>query len=1088
MKELELALAKIEDRLIVFEQKLLDSRVARQERRATGGPCWRCGAVACCRWYSSPEHGPRSLCCPCHEVTVGGPCCRCGREKCISWYTGEKGSRTLCYNCYNQTRRPERKRRQRGRTVTEPDTAGSSGTKRKRPVRVGSEEMEEGGGEQRSQGDPVAGERRRASHAGRNKGGVSGSGTSRAPCNKESANGQEYVYEGEDPLLELDVMDVIGLFEAEENSARHRRAERQKAAAERKTQAETDSAEDSRSDDHGRSYRTSGPNVRGRGRENRHEEIGAMGEGNLAARAGVPRVHHAFPSAGDSEPGAVSVGEQGVEFGDCLLFEEFLAERRQEEGSGTGMETETEPETAQPEGGTEILYGRFYRVTGDFLGQAAVEHFSAGPGRAPQDDRSDWQDRCMGRMLERLWAQKEPAFAGWEDEARKGNKKRITLEDIPESPRSHSAAVRAAERRTPEELVAEHGSASAAAFWAVLEERKKAMKSQIEGFEFTIMNLTGSADGLSGQADTLGGASESGPAEIGGGSSCRAAFEGAGKGCILAHAPGCGKTLLGWALFWWLRRLYPGLRCLTLAPASVLEVWEHQRPVLMNTYHVGPAQGLRTGDVTEQEAGTNFARCLRDLREWAEKGDGMLLLSNERMRVLLTAAAATAPEVTRLLLEAPDVVFFDEAHNLRNDKTRLHQYIQYLRTPRRVLLTGTPFNNSFEELWTLLYFAQPDTMLRWGAHELRSAGGALTEVQARRAFLEVAKRERRALNAILAQVVHSSAKRAAAPSGGALTHTDMVVTLNMTSEQAGYYKAVGAGQAKRSSGGAEVGRMDDGSGAEAATGGNLFSMEHLLSVACVHPAALPPFKYEDLCSEEPSLPAYSDDVSISRSCKTLVLSWLVARVRATGRVVVFGVNVEPLRVIARGLLAHFPDWEMGQEIVHIDGAVSQSVRRERREWFNDPRSRAVVLLATVETCGEGVDLSGGTHAVLLQPVWNPTVNEQLIGRLVRPGQKGHVYILRLICCRSQENHIHERAVQKEQTRRDLFSPSGGMGDQVGPGVPSRHITNEGPLSTAAAHAPFVDSLRQLVDGKGRPIVADVIDYESLFKGKGMELQ
>lgn len=77
------------------------------------------------------------------------------------------------------------------------------------------------------------------------------------------------------------------------------------------------------------------------------------------------------------------------------------------------------------------------------------------------------------------------------------------------------------------------------------------------------------------------------------------------------------------------------------------------------------------------------------------------------------------------------------------------------------------------------------------------------------------------------------------------------------------------------------------------------------------------------------MPACSDDVSLSRSCKTLVVSWLVARVRATGRVVVFGKNVEPLKVIARGLLARFPDWEMGQEIVHIDGDVSRSVRKER---------------------------------------------------------------------------------------------------------------------------------------------------------------
>lgn len=119
-------------------------------------------------------------------------------------------------------------------------------------------------------------------------------------------------------------------------------------------------------------------------------------------------------------------------------------------------------------------------------------------------------------------------------------------------------------------------------------------------------------------------------------------------------------------------------------------------------------------------------------------------------------------------------------------------------------------------------------MLRWAAQELRSAGGAQTEPEARRAFLERyttlllggceasdAKRRRRELKATIAHVIHTRAKRAAAPSGRALAHTDVVVTLNMTSEQAGYYAALSAGRVKGTSGDSEGNGTDKGRRAEA---------------------------------------------------------------------------------------------------------------------------------------------------------------------------------------------------------------------------------------------------------------------------------
>jgi ATP-dependent DNA helicase len=50
----------------------------------------------------------------------------------------------------------------------------------------------------------------------------------------------------------------------------------------------------------------------------------------------------------------------------------------------------------------------------------------------------------------------------------------------------------------------------------------------------------------------------------------------------------------------------------------------------------------------------------------------------------------------------------DEAHRLKNFNCRLIRELRSLRTENRLLLTGTPLQNSLTELWSLLNFILPD--------------------------------------------------------------------------------------------------------------------------------------------------------------------------------------------------------------------------------------------------------------------------------------------------------------------------------------------------------------------------------------------
>lgn len=57
------------------------------------------------------------------------------------------------------------------------------------------------------------------------------------------------------------------------------------------------------------------------------------------------------------------------------------------------------------------------------------------------------------------------------------------------------------------------------------------------------------------------------------------------------------------------------------------------------------------------------------------------------------------------------VVIIDEAHRLKNRNCKLLEELRTLDMEHRVLLTGTPLQNSVEELFSLLNFLEPSTFI-----------------------------------------------------------------------------------------------------------------------------------------------------------------------------------------------------------------------------------------------------------------------------------------------------------------------------------------------------------------------------------------
>jgi len=59
------------------------------------------------------------------------------------------------------------------------------------------------------------------------------------------------------------------------------------------------------------------------------------------------------------------------------------------------------------------------------------------------------------------------------------------------------------------------------------------------------------------------------------------------------------------------------------------------------------------------------------------------------------------------LLEGPDIVIADEAHEIKNDKSLIGKLLAEVKTGSRIAMTGSPLSNHLEEYWAMMNWIHP---------------------------------------------------------------------------------------------------------------------------------------------------------------------------------------------------------------------------------------------------------------------------------------------------------------------------------------------------------------------------------------------
>ncbi len=415
---------------------------------------------------------------------------------------------------------------------------------------------------------------------------------------------------------------------------------------------------------------------------------------------------------------------------------------------------------------------------------------------------------------------------------------------------------------------------------------------------------------------------------------------------LLADEMGLGKTLQVAALM--ARRPIPGKRHLVVCPASVVPVWKNE---LARFFPELKVEVLRTGH--------NFINC----------PDPVIWLTSytqlRRQKNLLTQTDF-------------GYAVLDEGQLIKNPDAKVSIACMGIEARHRIVLTGTPLENRYLDLWTLFRFLMP---------------GLLGE---RRSFSEGLEREGpeflHRLNRQIAPFVLRRTKADVARELPPKVQIQLVCPLSGLQEQE-YNRLVEEGISTLGNNFSDIRRN---------RGMSLFTLLTRLRQTCCDPDLLPWLS-----------------AGLAQSGK---LEFLLAKVAEAvsndHKVVIFSQFVSLLNRVREGLETNLPDLPIYQ----LTGKT-----RERSKPVSEFQSTdgAAIILISLRAGGTGITLHAADYVFLLDPWWNPAVEEQAIDRVHRIGQEKTVFVYRMVT----EGTIEERIEELKESKRELFdNVVGGLRD------------------------------------------------------------
>ncbi|KFM22562.1 DNA excision repair protein ERCC-6-like protein [Auxenochlorella protothecoides] len=502
-------------------------------------------------------------------------------------------------------------------------------------------------------------------------------------------------------------------------------------------------------------------------------------------------------------------------------------------------------------------------------------------------------------------------------------------------------------------------------------------------------------------------------------------------GGILADDMGLGKTMQCCAFL--AGMLESGLlrRALVVAPKTLLAHWKGELQVC------GLSQ--RTHEFV---TGTSPGAQTRALKSTA--GGCGILLTTYGMLQHNAPSLASHPSHDADEGALWDLMILDEGHKLKNPKTELRHKCDYIPARSRVVISGTPIQNNLRELWALFDFTTPDLLgnansfkdvyEKWilagndrsAMPEARERGAAAAAQLRTRIAPYMLRREKGAMHA--AKEGENAAPGAAtipAETERALpkwTHkSDFIIWLQLKPLQLSLYQSVL--NSSRSALGAltvlkkicdhpalvseraqrEMMAAPTTDEAGQAADADVETSEEVAVLTEDCPTWLGAREEEGLRR----LLAAVDESTFLASCKTEFVLGLLRHLVGSGhKTLVFSQSTKMLTILETAIRKE------GVRMVRIDGQVASVDERAARVHAFQTCPDILVFLLSSAVGGLGLTLTAADRVIIVDPAWNPAVDNQAVDRAYRIGQQRDVVVYRLISCGTLEEKIYRKQVFK----------------------------------------------------------------------------
>lgn len=117
--------------------------------------------------------------------------------------------------------------------------------------------------------------------------------------------------------------------------------------------------------------------------------------------------------------------------------------------------------------------------------------------------------------------------------------------------------------------------------------------------------------------------------------------------------------------------------------------------------------------------------------------------------------------------------------------------------------------------------------------------------------------------------------------------------------------------------------------------------------------------------------------------------------------------------------------ELGVSYEYFDGSTTANDREKAINHFqNDETCR--VFLISLKAGGVGLNLTAADYVYIVDPWWNPAVEQQAIDRTHRIGQTKNIFAYRMICTDTVEDKILKLQERKRNLARDLITDDSGF--------------------------------------------------------------